>query len=295
VPVRYDWVSFTTDYGTADGFTAACKGVLARIAPAVRVIDVTHEIAPQDIRRAAAVLAQTVEYLPPAVHLAVVDPGVGTARRAIVLAAGDSLFVGPDNGLLVPAADALGPVTSAHELTDARYRLAHVSATFHGRDVFAPATAYLANGVAPAKFGPALDPATLIRLPPRTTRVEAGELTSEIVAVDRFGNLQLAAKHSDLATFGVPSGTRVRVRHLRSTVDAVLARTFADVPTGSVLVHVDSAGHVAIAVNGGSAEQALGGHAGDVTISAQSLLVDPRRAAGTRDSPTGSHRIGPGW
>lgn len=263
--MHYDWVSFTTDYGTSDGFVAACKGVIAGIAPHVNVIDVTHDIGPQDIRRAATVLAHTVGYLPPAVHLAVVDPGVGTDRKGIVLAAGESLLVGPDNGLLLPAADALGGVRSCHELAQPRFRLPEVSTTFHGRDVFAPATAHLAAGVAPADFGPELT--ELVRLPQPRTVVAANQLTSEIIGVDRFGNIQLAATGTDLAQFGAGQGDRVRVRHYRSTVDGTIGGTFGDVPSGSLLVHVDSAGQIALAVNGGSAAEALSGRIGDVTIS----------------------------
>ena len=263
--MHYDWVTFTTDYGTADGFVAACKGVIAGIAPAVRVLDVTHEVGPQDIRRGATVLAHTVPYLPPAVHLAVVDPGVGTTRRGVVLLAGTSALVGPDNGLLLPAADALGGVTAAHELTEPRYRLPDVSRTFHGRDVFAPAAAHLARGVAPAEFGPEVT--DLVRLEPPRTVIAAGRLTSEIIGVDRFGNLQLAAGAAELAEFGARPGDRVRVRHHRSTVDGTVGGTFGDVPSGALLVHVDSAGRVSLAVNGGSAAEALTGGFGDVTIS----------------------------
>jgi S-adenosylmethionine hydrolase len=263
--VHYDWVSFTTDYGTSDGFVAACTGVIARIAPTVRVLDVTHDVGPQDIRRGATVLAHTVGYLPPAVHLAVVDPGVGTARRGVVLVAGESLLVGPDNGLLVPAAAALGGVSAAYELTEPRFRLPDVSRTFHGRDVFAPAAAHLASGVAPADFGSLVT--DLVRLPEPRTVVTSDQLTSEIIGVDRFGNLQLGADATHLALFGGQPGERVRVRHNRSTVDGTVGTTFADVPSGALLVHVDSSGQLAVAVNGGSAAEALSGGFGDVTIS----------------------------
>lgn len=263
--MHYDWVSFTTDYGTSDGFVAACKGVIAGIAPHVRVIDVAHDISPQDIRRAATVLAHTVGYLPPAVHLAVVDPGVGTPRKGVVVRAGGSMLVGPDNGLLLPAADALGGVAACHELLEPRYQLPDVSMTFHGRDIFAPATAHLAAGVAPAEFGPELT--DLVRLPePRTLRT-GNQLTSEIIGVDRFGNIQLAATGTELDSFGVGPGDRVKVRHYRSTVEGTIGDTFSDVPFGTLLVHVDSAGRVSLAVNGGSAAEALSGRVGDVTIS----------------------------
>lgn len=263
--MHYDWVSFTTDYGTSDGFVAACKGVIAGIAPSVRVLDVTHDVSPQDIRRGATVLAHTVPYLPPAVHLAVVDPGVGTARRGVVLVTRASLLVGPDNGLLLPAADALGGVVAAYELTEPRFRLAVVSQTFHGRDIFAPAVAHLAVGVPPADFG--AEATDLVRLPEPRTVVSPRRLTSDIIGVDRFGNLQLAATEAELAAFGLRTGDHVRVRHNRSTVDGMVGGTFGDVPLGTLLVHVDSAGQVALAVNGGSAAEALGGRSGDVTLS----------------------------
>ncbi|WP_009480267.1 S-adenosyl-l-methionine hydroxide adenosyltransferase family protein [Rhodococcus sp. JVH1] len=130
----YDWISFTTDYGLSDGFVAACHGVIARLAPGVRMIDVTHAVPPQRVRWGAAVLAQTVPYLPPSVHLAVVDPGVGTDRRPIVVVTDAGVLVGPDNGLLRPAAEALGGVRSAYLLAAPEYRLSTVSASFHGRD-----------------------------------------------------------------------------------------------------------------------------------------------------------------
>jgi hypothetical protein len=265
--VRYDWVSFTTDYGIDGGFVAACKGVIAGIAPGVRVLDVTHQVGPQDVRRGATVLGQTVVYLPPSVHLAVVDPGVGTARRPVVVVADAGLLVGPDNGLLLPAAEALGGVVAAHELVEPRLRLPVVSRTFHGRDIFAPAVAHLANGVAPADFGPAIEPADLVRLPEPRTTVDADGLTAEIVGVDRFGNLQLSAGADESHTFGARSGERLRVQLGQSTVDAIFGETFGDVPDGEVLVHLDSAGLLSIAINGGSAAEALGGGTGDVTIS----------------------------
>lgn len=265
--MRYDWVSFTTDYGTSDGFVAACKGVIARIASDVRVLDVTHEVEPHNVRHGGTILAQTVCYLPPAVHLAVVDPGVGSGRRPVVIVAGASLLVGPDNGLLLPAADALGGVSAAFELVEPRYRLPDVSMTFHGRDVFAPAAAYLAMGVAPEEFGPPMPAGELLRLPVPVSEVAGGRLTSEIVSVDRFGNMQLAAGRDELAALGLAPGRAVRVQLRRSVVDGRLGATFADVPAGSLLVHVDSAGHVAIAVNGGSAAEALGGRVGELVIS----------------------------
>lgn len=249
------WISFTTDYGLADGFVAACHGVLARLAPTARVIDVTHQIPPGDVRRGAAVLAQTVPYLPTAVHVAVVDPGVGTARRAIALTTGNGLLVGPDNGLLLDAATALGGVDAAVELTNPDWLGARTSATFHGRDVFAPVSARLALGAPLTDAGPAVEPGTLVRLPTPRVQPETDGFTAEVLTVDHFGNVQLAATGALLE----PLPRSLRVAHR----PAVQARTFGDAPPGGLLVHVDSAGLVAVAVNGGRAADLLAVTPGD--------------------------------
>ncbi|TDQ05387.1 SAM hydrolase/SAM-dependent halogenase family protein [Labedaea rhizosphaerae] len=262
----FDWISFTTDYGLDDGFVAACEGVIGRICPAARVLHVTHTVAPQHVRRGAAVLAQTVPYLPESVHLAVVDPGVGTARRPIALATAMGLLVGPDNGLLVPAAEALGGIRTAHELRAEEFRLSTVSATFHGRDVFAPAAAYLARGVPIDELGPALDPATLVRFPDPATIAERGRITTEVLGVDTFGNIQLAADGSHVDTAGARRGTAVLVHLGGRTVSATLGGTFGDVEDGQAVVYLDSSGRLAIAVNGGSASGEYGGEPGEQVV-----------------------------
>ncbi|GAA0722320.1 SAM-dependent chlorinase/fluorinase [Dactylosporangium roseum] len=256
VPVR--WISFTTDYGLTDGFVAACHGVIARLAPEVRVIDVTHLVPPGDVTRGAAVLAQTVPSLPPSVHLAVVDPGVGTARRAIVVEAADgSLFVGPDNGLLVPAAEALGGIRRAVHLTNREWFAPHVSHTFHGRDVFAPVAARLALGADPTTAG-ATVPDVVRPVPPHVEHLPDG-VRAEVLTADRFGNLQLA---TTTAPPGGP-GTAVSVNGQPARTGA----TFGDVGPDELVVLTDSAGHLAVAVNGGSAADRLGSVPGDrITI-----------------------------
>jgi S-adenosylmethionine hydrolase len=251
--MSYDWISFTTDYGIDDGFVAACEGVIARIAPGPRVLHVSHTVRPQDVRRGGAILAQAVPYLPAAVHLAVVDPGVGTDRRGMVLVAAEGLLVGPDNGLLIPAAEMLGGVRAAYELTEPAYQRSRVSATFHGRDVFAPAAAHLAAGIAPENFGPAVDVATLVRLPEPETLVEQGKLATEILSVDSFGNIQLAATGADLDATGAAPGTSAHVNLAGRSVTARVGRTFHDAAQEALLVYVDSAGRVALAVDRGSA------------------------------------------
>lgn len=262
----YDWVSFTTDYGGADGFAAACRGVIARMAPAVRVIDVSHQVPPQDVRRGAGVLAQTVPWLPPAVHFAVVDPGVGTTRRGVCIVAGDSVLVGPDNGLLLPAADKLGGACEAYELENPKYWLPTVSATFHGRDVFAPVVAHLCTGVQPAALGRALPVDSLARPVVPIVAVGVARIEAEVQAVDGFGNVQLAATTADLAASGLVQGSPVSVQLRRTARRALLGVTFGDAGHGELVVYVDSSDYIAIAVNGGSAAAALGVRTGDTVL-----------------------------
>jgi S-adenosylmethionine hydrolase len=264
--MSYDWISFTTDYGIDDGFVGVCEGVVARISPGVRIVHLSHTVPARDVRRGAAVLAQAAPYLPPAVHFAVVDPGVGTDRRGVVIVAAEGLLVGPDNGLLVPAAEALGGVLAVYELVEPAYQLSTVSATFHGRDVFAPAAAHLAAGVAPRHFGPAVDPATLVRLAETVTIVEQGKLATEIRYIDTFGNIQLAATGADLDTSGATPGATAHANLNGRSVKAEVGRTFADAPQDGMLVYVDSAGRVALAVNGGSAANDFGGAIGDPVV-----------------------------
>lgn len=252
----YDYISFTTDYGLSDGFVAACHGTIARTAPAARVIDVTHLIAPGDVTRGAAVLAQTVPYLPDAVHLAVVDPGVGTPRRAVVVQTPHGLLVGPDNGLLIWAAQALGGPSAAYELASEDWFAPNVSRTFHGRDVFAPVAARLARGADPADAGPPVAPDSLVVLPEPVVAWGDGWLEAEVLTVDRFGNVQLAAPGSTLEQ--LPD--RLTVGGCR----AIRGTTFADAPSGGLVVFADSADRVAIAVNGGRAAVMLAVTPGDL-------------------------------
>jgi len=252
----YEWITLTTDYGLSDGFVAACHGVIARLAPHARVIDVSHLVDPGDVPRGAAVLAQAVPHLPPAVHVAVVDPGVGTARRGVALRTPNGVLVGPDNGLLPSATDALGGIVHAVELTNPAWFTATVSHTFHGRDVFAPVAARLARGADLADAGPAVDPATLVRLPDPVVQRGEGWVEAEVLTVDRFGNVQLAAGPEHLAGLG---------EHLRvGDIPALRGTTFADASPGGLVVYVDSADRVAVAVNGGRAAVVLGVRPGDV-------------------------------
>ncbi|HEY8473376.1 MAG TPA: SAM-dependent chlorinase/fluorinase [Natronosporangium sp.] len=252
----YRWISLTTDYGLVDGFVAACHGVIARIAPEVRVIDVSHQVSPGDVPRAAALLAQTVPHLPAAVHVAVVDPGVGSQRRGIAIETPGGLLVGPDNGLLPWAADVLGGATGAVALTNPAWRTEPVSRTFHGRDIFAPAAARLAAGAPLADGGPPVPLDSLVRLPDPVVNTGDGWLEAEVLTIDRFGNVQLAAPGEALTGLG----DRVTV----GGEPAVRGATFADAPAGGLVVLVDSADRVAVAVNGGRASVVLGVTPGDI-------------------------------
>jgi S-adenosyl-L-methionine hydrolase (adenosine-forming) len=254
----FDSLTFITDYGLEDGFVAACHGVAARIAPSVRIIDITHLVQPGDVRRGAAVLAQTIPYLPPAVHVAVVDPGVGTARRGVAVQAGHSILIGPDNGLLSWAVAAQGGAQRAFQLTNGDLWLHPVSPTFHGRDIFMPVAAHLAAGTDLASAGDEIDLADLVTLPAPTSRVRDGEAEGEVMSVDRFGNVQLSIVAADVTELGVGYGSPLVVRAGRQKLTVPFLETFAAAAPGEIVAFTDSAGLISLAVNAGDAAQHLG-------------------------------------
>jgi S-adenosyl-L-methionine hydrolase (adenosine-forming) len=252
----FDFITFLTDYGLAAGFVGTCHGVAARIAPHARVIDLTHDVPPQDVRTGALVLAQSIDFLPVAVHVAVVDPGVGTERRGIAVSGRHGIFVGPDNGLLTwafPPDD----VTGAWELANQRLFLHPVSRTFHGRDIFMPVAAHLCNGTDPAALGLELDPAGLERLPSPHLAAADGMLEAEAQLVDRFGNVQLAARRRDLEEASLVGERELRLELDGRQVPVSLAATFGEVPEGALLVYEGSAGYLVVAVHGASAAKEL--------------------------------------
>jgi S-adenosylmethionine hydrolase len=244
-------VTFLSDYGLDDDFVGVCHGVIARIAPAVRILDVTHGIERHDIRAGALVLRRALEYLPPGVHLAVVDPGVGSTRRAVALRCHDAqrLLVGPDNGVLWLAAQQLGGVVQAVDIGSSQMRLEPVSASFHGRDVFAPVAAHLAAGTALAAVGAPLDPARLVTLELPRARVTDGGVVAHVLHADAYGNVVLDATREDLAAAGLRPGEPLMVGRRR----AGWATTFADVDAGELLLYEDGYRALSLAVNRGSA------------------------------------------
>jgi len=258
-------ITFLSDYGSADEFAGVCRAVIARVCPRARVIDITHGIPPHDVRAGALVLAGAIPYLPAGVHLAVVDPGVGAregaaARRAVALRTGREghLLVGPDNGLLMPAAARLEGVAEAVDISDSPRRLQPTSRTFHGRDLFAPVAAALAAGEPLAGLGRPLASGQLRELELPHARLSGDRLLAHVLHCDHFGNVILDATSAQLAALGAGLGERVSVSHRGRTVSALHAGTFAEAPVGELLIYEDAQRMIALAVNQGSAAKALG-------------------------------------
>jgi S-adenosyl-L-methionine hydrolase (adenosine-forming) len=251
------FITFLTDFGLQDDFVGTCHGVMKRIAPETQIIDITHGIPAQAVLQGALVLANTIPYMPVGVHLAVVDPGVGGHRRALALRDAEGrLYVGPDNGLLLPAAERAG-ITDAHELANPAYALESVSRTFHGRDLFSPAAAYLARGVAIRELGPPIDPEALVRLELPEPVFDDGIVHATTLYVDSFGNLALNITRDDLDRVGVVPGTRVELDLSGERYYAVAARTFADARPGDVILFEDSYRNMSIAISNGNAAAML--------------------------------------
>jgi S-adenosyl-L-methionine hydrolase (adenosine-forming) len=249
-------ITFLSDYGHDDDFVGVCHGVMAQIAPDARVLDVTHGIPRHDIRSGALVLRRALPYFPAGVHVAVVDPEVGGQRRAVALrtAEEDRLLVGPDNGLLLAAAKRFGGVVEAVEISRSKHRLEPTAATFHGRDVFAPVGAHLAGDEPLAEAGEPLEPEQLVDLQMPEARSEDGQLIAHAVAFDLFGNVMLDVEHDEVGEHGLRLGHPVSV----NDENAHYATTFADVPSGQLLLYEDSYRWLALAVNRGSAADLLG-------------------------------------
>jgi S-adenosyl-L-methionine hydrolase (adenosine-forming) len=251
------FITFLSDFGLQDDFVGTCHGVIKRIAPETEIIDVTHGIPPQQVLQGALVLANTLAYLPVGVHLAVVDPGVGSSRRALALRDEEGrLYVGPDNGLLLPAAERAG-IAVAHELANPEYALENVSRTFHGRDIFAPAAAHLSLGVAIEELGPPLSLDVLVRLDLQEPEVGQSRVVATVLYVDSFGNVALNLTREHVTALGIVPGTQVELELGGERFYAVAARTFADARAGDIVLYEDSYGKMSVAISGGSAAEML--------------------------------------
>jgi S-adenosylmethionine hydrolase len=252
-------VTLLTDYGRDDDFVGVCHGVIRRIHPDARIIDITHDVRRYAVRQGALVLRNTLPYMPIGVHVAVVDPQVGTERRGVALRTADGrLLVGPDNGLLSLAWQRCGGVELAVEITRSPYRLEPVSATFHGRDVFAPVAAHLAAGAELADAGDPLDPAALAVVELPEPRAEEGELVAHALVVDRFGNVGLNVDHDATTGTGITLGGTVEIEVAGERYLATYAQTFADVRRGELIVYEDAYRMLALAINRGDAAGTLG-------------------------------------
>ena len=252
-------VTLLTDYGHDDQFVGICHGVIRGIHPEAQIVDITHGIERYAVRQGAITLRNSLPYMPVGVHVAVVDPQVGTERRAVALRTADGrILVGPDNGLLSLAWAHCGGVELAVDVSRSPHRLEPVSATFHGRDVFAPVGAHLAHGAELADAGDPLDPDELAVIELPESRVEDGALVAHVLVTDRFGNASLNVGHEALAGTGITLGARVLLEANDRTEEATYAHTFADVPPGSLIVYQNAYRALALAVNRGSAAAELG-------------------------------------
>ena len=252
-------VTLLTDYGREDDFAGVCHGVIRSIHPEAQIVDITHGIERYAVRQGAIVLRNTLPFMPAGVHLAVVDPQVGTERRALALRTAEArLLVGPDNGLLSLAWERFGGVDLAVDVTRSPHRLEPVSATFHGRDLFAPVAAHLAAGAELADAGDPLDPGELQRLELPQPRTEGDELVAHVLVVDRFGNAGLNVGHEQLAGSGLKLGGAVELELGGERFSATFAQTFADVGPGEPIVYEDAYRMLAVAINRGDAAAALG-------------------------------------
>jgi S-adenosylmethionine hydrolase len=249
------FVTFLSDYGRSDDFVGVCHGVIARIAPQVRVIDITHDVRRHDVRSAAVILRRALPFCPAGVHLVVVDPGVGGTRRAVAarVAEDDRILIGPDNGVLWPAAEQFGGVVEAVDVAHSPHRLEPVSATFHGRDLFAPVAAHLAAGEPLAAAGEPIDPDDLVALRLPTPYVEAERVFAHVVGAVTIGNVALDVTHEEGTNAGLRLGASVRV----NGTPATYARTFEEVGPGELMLYEDAYRTLALAVNRGSALEFL--------------------------------------
>lgn len=247
-------ITLLTDYGYEDEFVGVCHGVIGSICPGARVIDVTHGIPKYDVRQGALVLRNTVPFMPPGVHVGIVDPQVGTERRGLALRCADGrILVGPDNGLLSLAWERCGGIDRAVDITRSPHRLEPMSATFHGRDVFAPVAARLAGGAELADAGDALDPSELATVALPEPRRDGDAIVAHALVVDRFGNVSLNLTHGDMAGSGISLGRTVEIAAGGERFLAKYAHTFADVKRGEVLLYEDAYRSLAIAINRGDA------------------------------------------
>ena len=293
MPTRYDTVSFLTDYGTTDEFAGVVRAVIRDIAPHVGVIDLTHDVAPFDVRAGSLALARCIGYVPTGVVLAVVDPGVATSRKAVAIevADGAGVVIGPDNGLLAPAVAMAGGAQRAVELTNPDYQLHAAGATFAGRDIFGPAAAHICNGIDLSEFGADIDPVLLLPGMVPLPREDDDALVAEVLWIDRFGNCQLNVGPDDIPDdwgdhIQIDIGTPTRPNGI-TVRSAVRSANFADIAGGGVGLVLDSYGMLALCLDQRSAADELDISAGD------QVALTPLSGGEGRTDVTTTVQLGP--
>lgn len=260
-------IGFLSDFGLADGFVGTCKGVIKSINEDAEIIDISHDIPDYDARKGAFILASAVLFVKAQVFIAVVDPGVGVSRRGIAIQTEKgSLLVGPDNGILLPAASRLGGIKRVFELTNKKFMLQPVSQTFHGRDVFAPIAAHIALGTDIGEMGPEISPQTLAKPPWKEAELAGGVLRTQVIDVDKFGTVHLNASAGDLSKLHIGLNSQIKLTWDKRQTILPLLETFGQVKRGEAMLLVDSSSFLSIAVNQGSAAQKLSLKLGDTVI-----------------------------
>jgi S-adenosylmethionine hydrolase len=260
-------ISFLSDFGDEDGWVASCKGVILSIAPEASFVDISHSIPSFSIRKGALVLASTLPYLPIGIHLAVIDPGVGTERRGIIgkVKRGDFL-VGPDNGIFGPVIERLGGPIEVVEIKNKKYFREEICATFHGRDIFAPTAAFLFLGVKMSEFGPRIDSREIERKPWKEPQVSKDLIVGEIIDIDKFGTLRSNISSKMLGEMGFKKANLIRSEWSSEALKLSFVDTFGQVPKGERLLLIDSTGFLCLAINYGNAAQNLNAQIGDKVI-----------------------------
>jgi S-adenosylmethionine hydrolase len=288
-PTRWDWVTFLSDYGLDDHLVGVCKGVVARIAPHVRIIDVCHQVTAQDVLIGASMLAEAVPYLPAGIHLALVDPFRATSVRGVAIRCGGGhIFVGPDNGVTSLAWPPAGGVVEVRELTNGALWDPNPAPSFRGRDVFAPVAAHLAAGVRFSDVGTEVDPRTLVAIESVVPYVHGDHVHGSVRMVDHFGNLALNVRRSDLEAAGIQLGDMIELRSAGKVMEVPFTLSFGEVQAGRTAVCEDAFRAVTIAVNSGRADRVLRATAGDPVVLSRvhrQAARDPSAKVSVVDAP----------
>jgi len=263
-------ICFISDFGLDDAWVGVCHAVIHRACPQARVVDLTHQVPPYDIRKGASVAVAGVYQLPEAIHLVVVDPGVGAGRKDLCLIThGGAVLVGPDNGVLIPAANRGGGIAEAVVIDPQKIDFRSPAPTFFARDVLAPVAAAIACGVTPTALGSACDPGSLVAAPFGSCTQEGVTVTGEVLETDRFGSVRFNIMSDEVERFGL-KGDRLRLAVGHNHLSVPFRRTFADVAEGEPVVLIDSSGWLTLALNQGSAADRYGVEAGTaVAITAE--------------------------